>query len=108
LRRALPGPEGPVRQMLHEHDRERSLVEGIEDALFTKKGADFIQLSCRLIELLRDHIRKEDNILFEIVERSLSPQQDDIVVAQLNRFEIPPQALEDLRALEWKYMRRVA
>src|SRR6516164_4550030 len=38
LRRTLTGYDPALRQMLFEHDQERSLVEAIEDALFTKKG----------------------------------------------------------------------
>jgi hemerythrin-like domain-containing protein len=58
--------------------------------------------------LLRNHIRKEDKILFEIVERSLTTEQDERVVAELNRFQISLDLLADLRRLEWTYLRRVA
>ena len=36
LLRASSKQDGPLRQMLFEHDQERSLVEGLEDSLFTK------------------------------------------------------------------------
>jgi hemerythrin-like domain-containing protein len=94
--------------MLFEHDQERSLVEGLEDSLRTKKGIEFVQLAARLIDLLRNHIRKEDKILFEIVEGSLSAEQDDRVTAAFNQFQIGLDFLADLRRLEWTYLRRVA
>ena len=97
-----------VRQMVFEHDRERSLVRGLEDSLRAKKGVEFAQFAARLTDLLRNHIRKEDKILFEIVERSLTTEQDERVAAELNRFQISQDLLTDLRRLEWTYLRRVA
>jgi hypothetical protein len=47
-------------------------------------------------------------ILFEIVERSLTPEQDESVVAGFDKFEISPLFMAELRELEWKYMRKVA
>lgn len=108
LRRVLPAPGGPVRHMLYEHDQERSLVEGIEDALFTKKGPEFVHFANRLISMLRDHIRKEDDILFDMVDRFLSPEQDETVIAQFNRFHIDPVYIRELHVLEGKYMSKVA
>jgi hemerythrin-like domain-containing protein len=104
--------QGPLRHMLFEHDQERSLVEGLEDALYTKKGAEFVYFANRLTDLLRNHIRKEDNILFEIVERALgalSSEQDEKVAEEFNKFEINVGRFQDaLHCLEWKYLRRAA
>jgi hemerythrin-like domain-containing protein len=108
LMRTAAGAQPALRQMLFEHDQERSLVEGLEDSLRTKKGIEFVQLAARLIDLLRNHIRKEDKILFEIVEGSLSAEQDDRVTAAFNQFQIGLDFLADLRRLEWTYLRRVA
>jgi hemerythrin-like domain-containing protein len=108
LRRASAAQDGPLHQMLFEHDQERSLVEGLEDSLYAKKGPDFAHFASRLIDLIRNHIYKEDNILFDIVDRSLSPEQDDRVVAEFNKFQINRSFLADLRRLEWKYLRKVA
>ncbi|HLH30811.1 MAG TPA: hemerythrin domain-containing protein [Terriglobia bacterium] len=106
VRQAAGSQDGPLRHMLFEHDQERSLVEGIEDALHTKNGLQFVHFSRRLIELMRDHVRKEDMILFRIIGDLLSAQQDDTVVAELGKFDIDPGYLSDLRDLERKYMRK--
>jgi len=108
LRRTQSAQEPALRQMLFEHDQERSLVEAIEEALFTRKGPEFVHFAHRFIDLIRSHVRKEDNILFEIVERSLTPEQDEKVVAACEKFEISPIFMAELRELEWKYMRKVA
>jgi hemerythrin-like domain-containing protein len=108
LLRTSAGNQPSVRQMTFEHDQERSLVEGLEDALYTKKGMDFVHFANRLIQLIRTHIYKEDKILFDIVDHSLSVEQDERVTAELDKFQIDPAFLADLRRLEWTYLRRAA
>src|SRR5439155_24790372 len=108
LLQSAAGQSGPVSHMLFEHDQERSLVEGLEDALRTKKGIDFVYYANRLEALLRNHIQKEDNILFEIVERSLSTEQDEKVVSEFEKFPIKQELFAALRNLEWKYMTKSA
>jgi hemerythrin-like domain-containing protein len=108
LRRVLRSPEGPVERMLFEHDQERSLVEAVEDALFTKNGPEFVHFAHRLIDMLRDHIRKEDHILFQMIERSLSSEQDEKIVSEFEKFIFDPASMSEFRKLEWKYMRKVA
>jgi len=108
LRRFPTPPEGPVRQILFEHDQERSLVDGIEDSLFTKKGKEFVHFAHRLIALMRDHLRKEDVILFEAVGKMFSSEQDETVTAELGKFEVNPILLSELQSLEKKYIKSKA
>ena len=108
LRRTSAGNQGPLLQMTFEHDQERSLVEGLEDALRTKRGKEFAHFARRLTELIRTHIRKEDHILFPIAERCLSEEQDERVTAELGQFQISMDFLADLHRLEWTYLRRTA
>ena len=100
--------ERPLHHLIFEHDQERSLVEGLEDSLRTKKGMDFVLFANRLIDLIRTHIKKEDTILFEIAERVLTTEQDERVTAQIKNFELNPSFMADLHRLEWTYLRRVA
>jgi len=106
--RRLMKPEGPLRQMLFEHDQERSLVEAIEDALFTRRGPEFVEFARRLIGLLREHIRKEDTVLFEFIGRTFSSEEDNSVTAEFDRFEVKPSLMLDLQTLERKYIEKVA
>jgi len=108
LLRTSAANDAPLRQMIFEHDQERSLVEGLEDSLRTKRGMEFVHFANRLTGLIRTHIRKEDNILFPMAERCLSPEQDERVTTELNKFEVDVAFLADLRRLEWTYLRRVA
>jgi len=104
--------QGKLRQIVFEHDQERSLVEGLEEALRTKQGSDFVHFATRLINLLRSHIYKEELALFGLVEETLSDEEDRLVVAEFSKFddELNSRAgkdlLKQLRVLEDKYIRR--
>jgi hemerythrin-like domain-containing protein len=100
--------KGPLHQMIFEHDQERSLVEGLEEALHTKKGDEFVHFASRLTSLMRAHIDKEDKVLFKIAELTLTGEQDDSVARELNKYEVRPGLLADLQRLEWSYLGRVA
>ena len=112
LRRSAAEQNKELNHMLFEHEQERSLVEGLEESLKVKKGADFVFYANRLIALLRNHIHKEDHVLFDIVEKSLSQDQDKAVVAAFAKFECDFEAgrghglLDDLGRLEWEYLKR--
>jgi hemerythrin-like domain-containing protein len=97
-----------LRQMTFEHDQERSLVEGLEDALRTKKGSDFVHFANWLALLIRTHIHKEDNILFELAQRLLLPEQDERITAELNKFQVDRGIVAGLERLERAYSKRVA
>jgi hemerythrin-like domain-containing protein len=100
--------EPSLRQILFEHDQERSLVEGVEDALYTKNGKQFVQFANHLVELLRNHIRKEDSVLFVIAERLLSAEQDERIIAELEKYNLEPILTRELQELESKYIRKAA
>jgi hemerythrin-like domain-containing protein len=97
-----------VRHMVFEHNQERSLVEGLEEALHTNKGLEFVYFANRLTQLLRTHIEKEEGVMFDIAERSISAEQDKCITRELAAFRIDAQLLADLRRLEGKYLRRSA
>jgi hemerythrin-like domain-containing protein len=100
--------------MLFEHEQDRSLIEGIDDALLRSNAADFSTHAGRLASILRTHIYKEDNILFEIVDHALSAEDDQQVIREFEAFDRDftdrghDKLLQRLRLLEWKYLRKVA
>jgi hemerythrin-like domain-containing protein len=100
-----------VQHMTFEHDQERSLVMGLEDALRTRDRKDFIYYANRLNSLLRNHLYKEDHLLFETVKESLSVEQDERVLSKMEDIdkrveEKMGRALGSLRKLELKYLGR--
>jgi hemerythrin-like domain-containing protein len=112
LRRSAAVENKELKHMLFEHEQERSLVEGLEESLKTRKGKEFVFYANRLTALLRNHIYKEDHILFDIVEKSLSEDQDHAVVTAFAEFERDFKAgqgltlLGDLDRLESEYLKR--
>lgn len=72
---------GPVGVMLGEHDLGRAEIVGMHDALQKYAGGDsgathkLITHTRDFVNLLRNHIIKEDNILFVMADQRLSPQE---------------------------------
>ena len=99
---------GPLRHMLFEHHQERSLVEGLEDALHAKKSSEFVDLANRLADRVRNHIQKEDGILFPILDILIFHELDEKVTREFEKFQPDTRLLDDLRRLEWKYLSKSA
>jgi hemerythrin-like domain-containing protein len=104
---------GPLRQMIYEHDQERSLVEGLEDALRTRNHADFTYYGSRLATILANHIYKEDHIFFNMIEKTISRPVDAALVAEMEAYDNCACGLSEemsrlVNDLEWKYLVRGA
>lgn len=99
---------GPLRHMLFEHSQERSLVEGLEDALYAKKSSEFVVFANRLADRVRDHIQKEDGIVFPILDILISHELDEKVTREFEKFQPDTRLLDDLRRLEGKYLSKPA
>jgi hemerythrin-like domain-containing protein len=73
----VPREGGPIGVMLHEHDIGRWLVTELDRAAQAYCAGDveasrhFVEMARRYIELLTQHIQKEDHILFKIAEQVL-------------------------------------
>jgi hemerythrin-like domain-containing protein len=76
--RGLPKEGGPVGVMLSEHELGRRLIREMEAALDEKpvNNARFADAAAQYASLLRQHIWKENNVLFQMAERLLSPADD--------------------------------
>jgi len=99
---------GPFRHLLFEHSQERSLVEGLGDALRTRKSGEFVLFANRLTSRIRNHLEKEDGILFPILEVLMSHNQDEKVCEDFEKVHLDPRLMDDLRGLESKYLRKTA
>lgn len=73
--------EGPVAVMLNEHDQGRALVKAMADSIAAASDGEmqalglFVTSARNFVLLLRNHIHKEDRILFPIAERMLSDDE---------------------------------
>lgn len=98
--------EDSLSQLFHEHSEERAVVAEIEAALNPKKGIAFVRSSRRLILLLSNHLDKEDAVLPDIVDRSLSKEEDAMVEAEFTKNRIQAETLVNFARLEQKYIRK--
>jgi hemerythrin-like domain-containing protein len=70
--------EGPTGVMLREHDQGRACVRGMDEAIDAAAAGDadsqrrFVEHATHYIDLLREHIQKEDHCLFAMANQVFS------------------------------------
>lgn len=92
-RKGFPHETGPIGVMLYEHEVGRSHVRGMAEALDRLRSGDpearnlFTQHALAYISLLREHIYKEDHVLFMMAEQALSPQDQQQLLEEFHQTE---------------------
>lgn len=89
----------PVPQMLMEHDKAREYVRNMEQALQAKALNKLADNAAQYARLLKEHIFKEDNILYPMGERGLP---DNTKTALLQEYAKADERL-DRQAVWGKY-----
>jgi len=89
----IPKERGPIGVMLMEHDQGRACVRGMAEAIAGfKKGdpqasADFVKNARNYLALLTQHIQKENNVLFPMGDRVLSPDKQQELLEAFEQLE---------------------
>jgi len=89
----IPRENGPVGVMLAEHDAGRRFVTAMDATLDGIRAGDaaaardFIANARGYMELLVKHIHKEDEVLFVLADRYLSPDEQERLVREFERIE---------------------
>lgn len=78
----------PIPVMLHEHDEGRTFVYGMEQGVSENNTNKIIQNARGYGKLLRDHIYKEDNVLYPMAEEALSDEQKELVNKKYTEVEL--------------------
>lgn len=92
-RLGIPKEGGPIGVMLFEHEQGRSYVKGLAAALEKYKAGDedarleIIANALGYAQTLRDHIFKEDNILFRLADGALSERDEQALMESFERVE---------------------
>lgn len=81
----IPKEGGPIGVMLAEHDMGRGYVKGMSENM--TNPSKFVENARNYITLLRDHIDKEDNILYPMAERHLSGATDKTLLEGFEKIE---------------------
>ncbi|MCL4523184.1 MAG: hemerythrin domain-containing protein [Acidobacteria bacterium] len=92
-RKGMPRQGGPIGVMLGEHDEGRALIGTMTNAVapFTSGDAEagrrWAGAAEQYAQLLREHIFKENNILFMMAERMLSDAEQKQLAAEFEKSE---------------------
>jgi hemerythrin-like domain-containing protein len=92
-RKGLPAAGGPVAVMLYEHEQGRALIREMTEAAdvfrsdTVKAGGLWAEAARQYAALLREHIAKENNILFVMAENLLSPAEQAELAAAFEKVE---------------------
>jgi hemerythrin-like domain-containing protein len=77
----------PIPVMFHEHEAGRQFVKGMEDGLTNNDDKLVMNNARDYCYLLREHIYKEDNILYPMAEEALSEEQKSQVLEKYQEAE---------------------
>ena len=101
IENGMPRANSPVAAMLMEHDLGRAFVRGMEEAATRALNGEAGQEEAIVtnargyLELLREHISKEDDILYPLAERVIpAEKRDGIVEGYLRAEEKAAEGLE--------------
>ncbi len=87
----IPREGGPVGVMLHEHARGRAFVKGLGEAVMTYRSSGdahgVVENARSYADLLRQHIYKEDNVLYMMADQRLSAAEQDRLFDEFERIE---------------------
>ncbi|MHC4077827.1 MAG: hemerythrin domain-containing protein [Planctomycetota bacterium] len=72
--RGIAEEDGPIGVMKQEHVEGRALCRGIHDAATAGDGGALLAASGGFVHLLREHIHKEETVLFELAKRILNAE----------------------------------
>lgn len=91
--RGIPREGGPIGMMLMEHEEGRGYVRAMAAALSAAKqdpeGArkQLVENARAYLHLLKEHIAKEEEILFDMVDAHLDPQEQKKLLEQFEEHE---------------------
>lgn len=97
--RGIPRQGGPIGCMLHDHEQGRSHVHGMEQALTAlaqgdaSAGKTLALQALRFCELLRQHIQKENQVLFVVGDQAMSETDKNQLLERFGSAErelLPP------------------
>lgn len=113
VKKGMPEKDSPIEVMLIEHDLGRDFVKGMIEAngRFRKNrddrkaAADIVRNARGYISLLREHIEKENEILYPLAERMFTKKEKDRIKKEFSEAEEKKGGMETVRKYEGLYKR---
>ena len=93
-RKGLPREGGPIGVMLHEHGQGRELIQKMRESAEAfaagrnEASMRWADAACAYAELLREHIAKENDVLFVMADRLLSGSEQASLLDAFEKTEI--------------------
>ncbi|MCX6256413.1 MAG: hemerythrin domain-containing protein [Bacteroidia bacterium] len=90
----IPNEGGPIAVMLYEHQVGRGHIKSLSNAFEEFKGgnksaiSNIISSSRNYVQLLRNHIEKENNILFMMADKVLNEEEQSKIYNAFEKLEI--------------------
>lgn len=84
--RGIPNQGGPIGMMLHEHSTGRQWVQRMRDTVEHNEAMnlEFANAAAKYVELLRQHIGKENDILYPMGMQAMNEEDDAHLLSQFN------------------------
>lgn len=98
-RKGFTRDAGPLAVMLQDHEFGRARVRGMREGIdrYEMNDPEGMRLLASnaqaFIDMLRDHIAKEDNVLFMMADRHLSLVEQEKLLSEFNAFEQSTESL---------------
>jgi len=77
----------PIEQMLYEHKLGRDFVKNLQEGLSENNIEKIIQNSKGYATLLQEHISKEDNVLYPMVNETLDDIKKQILIDEFEKID---------------------
>lgn len=87
VRQGIASEGGPIGVMLEEHARGREYIAHMSHALSIKDLTAFHDAAVKYRDLLRQHIDKENGILFRMADRIIEEQDQNALFEQFEQYE---------------------
>ena len=87
IEKFIPREGGPTGMMIIEHKELVESINNSKDAIKTKNFKKLDSNGSHIIELLRQHIDKENNILFMMAEMHLDDKQKKMISEKFRKFD---------------------
>ena len=87
VEKGIQNAGGPVGAMLKEHVRGRAYIEQMSESLDQKDLVGFNAAAILYRDLLRAHIEKENEILFNMADRLIDEQAQSVIYEQFEQHE---------------------
>ena len=94
IKSGIPKEGGPISVMLHEHEIGRNHIKALSKAIDEVKSgnneaaATLVLSAGNYIELLRNHIEKENNILFKMADQVLNEEEQSKIFDEFEKLEV--------------------